>query len=108
MRCPRRHNAGLTVLELMVVLAILVMLIYGMGRGLRKLTKGDLVDDALELASTLRKTSLLAVETGQIHRVVFDFEAGAYIVEVCAGAGTVLRGGEAERVADPRKVADQL
>jgi hypothetical protein len=108
MRCARRHNAGLTVLELMVVLAIIVMLLYGLGRGLRALTKGDLVDDAVELASTLRKTSLLAVETGQIHRVVFDFEHDAYMIEACQGAGTVTRGGDEERVADPRKVADQL
>jgi len=98
----------MTVLELLVVLAIIVVLIYSLGIGLRKVTEGDLVDDTLEVASVLRRTSQLAVETAQLHRVVFDFEKGTYDIEVCQGSGTLVRGADGDRVADPRKVQDQL
>src|SRR5258705_822523 len=98
----------MTVLELLVVLAIIVLLLYGGGLALSKVTEADLVDDTLELASVLRRTNQLAVETGQLHRVVFDFEHGAYDVEVCQGSGTLMRGPDADRVADPRKVQDQI
>ena len=104
---PGAHK-GMTVLELMVVLAIIVMLVYGISYGLRKVTKADLVDDSLEVASTLRKASLLALETGQLHRVVFDFDKGTYDIEVCQGSGTLQRGPDGDRTADPRKVQDQL
>lgn len=98
----------MTILEIMVVLAIVVMLLY-MGLGaLRRVTKADLVDDTLDLASALRRTNLLAVETGQLHRVMLDFEHGAYAIEVCEGAGTIARNQKDEREPDPRKVTDQL
>lgn len=98
----------MTVLELLVVLAIIVVLIYSLGIGLRKVTEGDLVDDTLEVASVLRRTSQLAVETAQLHRVVFDFDKGTYDIEVCQGSGTLTHGADGDRTADPRKVQDQL
>lgn len=98
----------MTVLELLVALAVIVLLVYGVGAGMNKITEGDLVDDTLELASVLRRTNQLAVETGQLHRVMFDFEKGTYDVEVCQGSGALTRGADGDRIADPRKVQDQL
>ena len=95
----------MTVLELMVVLAILglsVMLVRG---GFKALTKADLVEDANDLAAILRRTGQLAVEHGEMHRVVIRLDAPNpkpkdwwdYSVEVCQGSTTVMRN-EALRV----------
>jgi len=101
----RRPHTGLTVLELMVVLAILglsVMLIRG---GFRALTKADLVEDANDLSAIMRRASQLAVEHGEMHRVVIRLDPPNpkpkdwwdYSVEVCQGTTTVMRN-EALRV----------
>jgi len=104
----RDRERGMTILEIMVVLAIVVALLYlGVG-GIRRVTKADLVDDTLDLASALRRTNMLAVETGQLHRVVIDFEHNTYAMEVCEGSSTIERSAKEERVMDPRKVQDQL
>ena len=89
----------------MVVLAILglsVMLVRG---GFRALTKADLVEDANDLAAIMRRASQLAVEHGEMHRVVIRLDAPNpkpkdwwdYSVEVCQGTTTVMRN-EALRV----------
>jgi hypothetical protein len=54
-------------------------------------TKADLVEDATELTAVLRRTSQLAVEHGELHRVVLDLDAGGYAVEVCQGAVGIAR-----------------
>ncbi|HEX3482124.1 MAG TPA: type II secretion system protein [Kofleriaceae bacterium] len=82
---------GLTVLEIMVVLAIVGGLFYVVRSGFRVVTKADLVEDATELTAVLRRTSQLAVEHGELHRVVLDLDAGGYAVEVCQGAVGIAR-----------------
>ena len=89
MRSRREH--GMTILEVMIVLAILALLLVLGVSGLRRVGKADLVDDTLEVATIIRRTGQLALETGQLHRVVFDFEKKVYAVEVCQGATTVVR-----------------
>jgi hypothetical protein len=99
----------MTVLEIMVALAVIVLLIgLGIG-GLRRVTKADLVDDTLDLASALRRVNQLAIETGQLHRVVIDFEKHTYALEVCQGSSMIVRNQkDDDREADPRKVQGQL
>lgn len=82
---------GLTVLEIMVVLAIVGGLFYVVRSGFRLVTKADLVEDATELTAVLRRASQLAVEHGELHRVVLDLDAEGYAVEVCQGAVGVAR-----------------
>lgn len=99
----------MTMLEMMVVIAIIVLLLYTAISGLRRVTKADLTDDTLDFASALRRTSLAAVETGRLHRVVIDFEKNTYLIEVCDGSKTIARGVKAaDREVDPKKVQDQL
>jgi type II secretory pathway pseudopilin PulG len=81
----------MTVLEIMVVLAIVGGLIFIARSGFRLLTKADLVEDANELTAVLRRTSELAVEHGDLHRVVLDLETQGYVVEVCQGQIAVAR-----------------
>jgi type II secretory pathway pseudopilin PulG len=92
---PRARTAsrqsGLTVLEIMVVLAIVGGLVYIVRSGFRLVTKADLVEDATELTAVMRRASQLAVEHGELHRVVLDLETQAYVVEVCQGAVGIAR-----------------
>jgi Tfp pilus assembly protein FimT len=105
MRNRRSHTPGLTVLELMVVLAILGMSVMLVRGGFRALTKADLVEDANDLAAIMRRASQLAVEHGEMHRVVIRMDPPNprpkdwwdYGVEVCQGTTTVMRN-EALRV----------
>jgi prepilin-type N-terminal cleavage/methylation domain-containing protein len=82
---------GMTVLEIMVVLAIVGGLVYIVRSGFRLVTKADLVEDATELTAVLRRASQLAVEHGELHRVVLDLDAEGFAVEVCQGAVGIAR-----------------
>ncbi|MDB4959266.1 MAG: hypothetical protein JWO36_6835 [Myxococcales bacterium] len=95
----------MTVLELMIVLAIIAGAALLVRSGFRMITKADLVESSTELASILRRTNSLAFEHGEMHRVVFDLDrvgnptecakgsvaACNYWVEVCQGAPSVQR-----------------
>ncbi|HEX7839939.1 MAG TPA: type II secretion system protein [Kofleriaceae bacterium] len=87
-----RGNArGMTVIEIMVVLAIIGGLFFVARSGFRLLTKADLVEDANELTAVMRRASQIAVEHGELHRIVLDLESQAYVVEVCQGQVAIAR-----------------
>jgi general secretion pathway protein H len=88
----RSHNEqGITLLEIMVVLAIMAALFVLAKSGFRLITKADLVEDSSELAAIMKRTNQLAIEHGDMHRIVFDLDKNAYVVEVCQGAATIAR-----------------
>jgi Tfp pilus assembly protein FimT len=87
----RAGQAGLTVLEIMIVLAVIGGMFFIVRSGFRLLTKADLVEDATELTAVLRRASQLAIEHGELHRVVMDIDAGGYAVEVCQGQAAIQR-----------------
>jgi Tfp pilus assembly protein PilE len=99
---PRRPAAGLTILELMIVIAIIGAGAFLLRAGLRAVTKADLVEDATELAAILKRSSQLAIETGELHRVVLDLDAlnpeaeqrFDYVVEQCQGDAAIARNEE--------------
>jgi type II secretory pathway pseudopilin PulG len=78
-------------LEIMVVLAIIAGLFVLVRGGFRMVSKADLVEDATGLSAMIRRTSELAIEHGQMHRIVLDLDKEAYVVEVCEGATTIAR-----------------
>ena len=90
MKQPRTHS-GMTVLELMIVLAIIAGAAVLVRSGFRLITKADLVEDATELAAIMKRTGQLAVEHGEMHRIVLDLDKHAYVVEVCQGAVAIQR-----------------
>jgi prepilin-type N-terminal cleavage/methylation domain-containing protein len=101
----RRASAGLTILELMIVIAIIGAGAYLLRAGLRAITKADLVEDATDLAAILRRTNQLAIEQGELHRVVIDLDMADskseqridYVVERCQGSAAIARN-EAVRI----------
>jgi prepilin-type N-terminal cleavage/methylation domain-containing protein len=90
MRHAGAHN-GMTVLELMIVLAILAGGAVLVRSGFRTITKADLVENSTELAAILKRTGQLAIEKGEMHRVLFDVDKQIYAVEVCQGETTLVR-----------------
>jgi general secretion pathway protein H len=75
----------MTLLEIMIVLAILALSALLLRTGLSFLGKEDLVQDANELVAIMRRASSLATEHGEMHRVVLDLDKQAYLIEVCEG-----------------------
>jgi hypothetical protein len=113
----------MTVLELMIVLAIIGLtgtLIRGQ---YRRFSKADLVENSTELAAVLKRARLLAIEHGELHRVTIDLDrdptcqpiddarckaqrtAPDYIVEVCRGAVTIARNELVRTEAEAKKRA---
>lgn len=94
---------GMTVLELMIVLAVIGGMFFIARTGFRLLTKADLVEDSSELTAVMRRASQLAVEHGELHRVVLDLDPHdpdkadydpkkpSYVIEVCHGQTAILR-----------------
>ena len=99
MKPPRRASAGLTLLELMIVIAIIGAGMFLLRAGIRRITKADLVEDVTELVALLRRTNQLAIEHGELHRVVIDLDAlnpdaedrVDYVVERCQGSAAIAR-----------------
>jgi type II secretory pathway pseudopilin PulG len=87
----RRHTGGMTVLELMIVLAILGLSLVLVRGGIRVLTRADMVENATELSAVMRRASQLAIEHGDVHRVILDLDKQTYSVEVCQGATAIQR-----------------
>lgn len=86
----------MTVLEMMIVLAVIGGMFFIVRTGFRLVTKADLVEDSSELAAVMRRASQLAVEHGELHRVVLDLDnqdlqKPDYVVEVCQGQAAIQR-----------------
>jgi type II secretory pathway pseudopilin PulG len=86
-----RTRTGMTVLELMIVLAIIAGAAVLVRSGFRLITKADLVENSSELAAILKRTDQLATEHAEMHRIVFDLDKQSYVVEVCQGAAGLVR-----------------
>jgi Tfp pilus assembly protein PilE len=98
----RGRQRGITILEIMIVLAIIGASLMLVRSGFRMVTKADLAENATEMLAVLRRTNQLAIETGMMHRVLIDFEKGSYAVEACEGASAIARN-EAVRVEEDAK-----
>jgi len=81
----------MTVLEIMVVLAVMAGAFFVVRSAFRQVTKADLVDNSIELTAIFKRASQLAVEHGELHRVLLDLDTGTYTVEQCEGATAVQR-----------------
>ena len=81
----------MTVLELMIVLAIIGGAAVLVRTGFRLITKADLVENSTELAAVLKTADQLAIEHAEMHRVLFDLDKQAYVIEVCKGSSGIMR-----------------
>lgn len=100
-----KRARGMTVLELMIVLAIIGSVAFLAREGFRSFTKADLVENSTELAAVLKRASQLAVERGELYRVVLDLDKNGYVVEVCHGSTKIQRNEKVTPDADETKRA---
>jgi len=78
----RRGHSGFTLIEILVVLAIVGILAGLSIRGLRSLARSDLRASVTHMAGAIRYLFDRASTTGQYHRLVIDIESGRYWAEV--------------------------
>lgn len=100
-----RRQGGFTIIEVVIVLAVIGLAFWAGLRGLSKVTKTKLREDGMEMAATLRTAYNLATETGRHHRVVFDLEEQLYRIESCEGK-VLLRKTEEEQVPDEKQIKE--
>lgn len=82
---------GITILEMMIVLAIIALAALLARTGYRTLTKADLVDNSVELEAIMKRAQQLAIEHGELYRVTMDLDKQVYVVEVCEGQVSIQR-----------------
>jgi general secretion pathway protein H len=100
-----RSESGFTLIEVIIVLAVIGLVFWAGLSGLRKVTKTSLREDGMELAATLRTAYNLATETGRHHRVVFDLNEQIYRIETCEGK-LLLRKTDEEEVPDEKQLKE--
>jgi len=88
----------MTVLEIMIVLAIIGLMSWLGYSAVRLMTGAALDEDTNDLGAVLRRAQLLSLETGVPTRVVIDFEHNAYWVEACTGDPALTRVKEEAKV----------
>jgi general secretion pathway protein H len=99
---------GMTLLEILVVLAILglvtAILVWGLGRA----GKLELRADAGKLAAALRQGFDRAAATGAHHRVVLDLDRETFLLERCEGKVRLRRTTDEAKAAEQEEVAAQI
>jgi prepilin-type N-terminal cleavage/methylation domain-containing protein len=78
-------DAGITLLEMLVVLAVIALLAMGLSAGYARLPSTALKKEAVRLAAFARTAYDRATASGAHHRLVLSFEDGTYFIERCEG-----------------------
>ncbi len=88
----RSHSQrGVTLLEILVVIAIMGFLATMGLSAYRSFSKADLVKDAQRVGSIMRRASELSSETGLLERLTIDLDKNTIVVETCEGVPQVRR-----------------
>ena len=109
-------RAGMTLIEILVVIALIAVMTASMGLGLNALPRARLRTSAVRLSSTFRFAYVHALTTGRTTRVSFPMGGGQLVVEDTDDAHTLdvrdpLRAGgaadvEANAIRDARLMTD--
>lgn len=76
------RETGFTLLEVLVVIALIGFVVAFSVRGLRSMARSDLRGAAVQVAGSIRYLFDRASTTGRVHRLVFDFEERRYWAEI--------------------------
>lgn len=92
---------GFTLIELMVVVAIIALLSAMVIPSVSSYFKVSLASASREMAGTIKETYNTTVVTGRVHRLVYDLKENTYWVE--SGPSTLLLDTKESRERDARK-----
>src|SRR6187549_3254087 len=106
---PRSSAQGFTLIEVMVVFAIIALMAMATTQGFRSLRKADLREASTQMSGAMRYLFDRASTTGKIHRLVIDLEQGMYWAEVSDDKFFIPREAESEETLRTRedKEADE-
>ena len=102
----RPADAGVTLIELMVVVALIALVVGSAVAGIRSMAKSDLRASASKMAGAIRYLFDRASTTGKIHRLVLDMDKDRYWAEVSDDRFIMAGGRETED--SRKKEADKL
>jgi general secretion pathway protein H len=106
---PRSTTGGFTLIEVMIVLAIVGLMAVASTQGFRSLRKADLREASTHMSGAIRYLFDRASTTGKIHRLVIDMEQGMYWAEVSDDKFFIPRDAESEeglRAREDKEAAD--
>jgi type II secretory pathway pseudopilin PulG len=81
----RDREAGITLMEILVVLGVIALLSGALTIGYQRLPGTALKREAVKMAGLLRTAYDRATASGAHHRVVINLEEGTYNIERCEG-----------------------
>jgi prepilin-type N-terminal cleavage/methylation domain-containing protein len=102
MRAARQR--GITLLEMLIVMAILALLAGALTIGYARLPQTALKREATRLAATLRSAYDRATASGAHHRVVIDIIEGTFHIERCEGRVQVRKSRDLEEEAERQRL----
>jgi prepilin-type N-terminal cleavage/methylation domain-containing protein len=94
-------EAGFTLIEMMVVMAIIALMAAFALPSISSYFEVSLESTARQMAGTVKETYNATVITGQVHRIVYDLKEQSYWVEI--GPTTVLLDTEESRKREERR-----
>ena len=94
---------GFTLIEVMVVFAIIGLMAMATTQGFRSLRKADLREASTQMSGAMRYLFDRASTTGKIHRLVIDMEQGMYWAEVSDDKFFIPREAESEEALRTRE-----
>ncbi|HUH02772.1 MAG TPA: type II secretion system protein [Kofleriaceae bacterium] len=104
----RLAQRGMTMIEIIMVLAVIgLLLVVGIG-AIRNLSKASLREDSTEITAVLRGAHNMATLSRKHHRVVFDIEQGTYRIEACEGTVQLRKAEREAEPVDPEEAAELL
>jgi prepilin-type N-terminal cleavage/methylation domain-containing protein len=104
-RASLSEDAGITLIELIVVLAIVGLLALGVGTGVLRLTRSVLRQDATRIAAVIRTGFDRALASGAHHRLILDLDEKSFHLERCEGKVTIMRARTPEEIAEKEAAA---
>jgi prepilin-type N-terminal cleavage/methylation domain-containing protein len=107
LRREARIDSGMTLIEILIVLAIVGLLVLLLPTQIRRARKSDLRSDAARIAAAMRSGYDRAAATASHHRLVIDLGQGTFQLERCEGQVKMVRSIDEEHAAEAQAIATQ-
>ena len=106
---PRAFQPGMTIMEMIVVTAVVALVMTGVALGIGSLTRQKLGSSSVRVAALVRTAYSRAATTGKTVRIVFDIDSDLMWVEEADGGRVLLsRDGEEEEGEEEGEEGEEL